>query len=197
MLERQSAITSGLARGGRRPKGVAGCRLGEVRGWSLLQVAGWPGSISEVERVVTGAFGVGVPPKVGVAAHSDDATLLRTGPEQIWIFGPGETLAQEAALRSQLNAATGVISSLSHSRTWMFLEGARARDVLAKGIAIDLSADVFAVNRFAMTGLDHTPVLLHRTGADRYEIIAMRTFALTVWDWLTDAALEFGYEMET
>jgi sarcosine oxidase gamma subunit len=32
---------------------------------------------------------------------------------------------------------------------------------------------------------------------DRFEIYAMRTFALTVWDWLADAALEFGYEVVT
>ena len=196
MLERTSAIASGLARGGFQPKGVAGCRLGEVRGWSLLQVAGFRGSIGQVERAVADAFGVGVPASVGIAAHADDATLLRTGPEQIWIIGPGESLAQEAKLRSTLTSDVGVLTSLSHSRTWMFLEGVSARDVLAKGIAIDLSADVFAVNQFALTGLDHTPILLHRTGPDRYEIFAMRTFALAVWDWLTDAALEFGYDVE-
>ena len=195
MLERTSAIASGLARGGRQPHGAAGCRLGEVRGWALLQVAGFPGAIGAVERVVADAFGVGVPAKVGVAAHADDATLLRTGPEQIWIIGPGDALAQQATLHSTLAADIGVLTSLSHSRTWMFLDGPRARDVLAKGIAIDLHPDVFAVNHFALTGLDHTPVLLHRTGAGRYEIFVMRTFALTVWDWLTDAALEYGYEV--
>ena len=37
--------------------------------------------------------------------------------------------------------------------------------------------------------------LVHRAGADRYELYAMRSFALSVWEWLIDAALEFGYDI--
>ena len=48
----------------------------------------------------------------------------------------------------------------------------------------------------ALTGIHHTPVLVHRTSEQRYEIYAMRTFALSVWEWLSDAALPFGYEIE-
>jgi heterotetrameric sarcosine oxidase gamma subunit len=42
-----------------------------------------------------------------------------------------------------------------------------------------------------MTGLHHTPVLLHCTAEQRFELYAMRTFAMNVWEWLEDAALEF------
>jgi sarcosine oxidase gamma subunit len=42
-----------------------------------------------------------------------------------------------------------------------------------------------------MTGIHHTPVLVHCTNENRFEIYALRTFALSVHDWLTDAALEF------
>jgi len=44
---------------------------------------------------------------------------------------------------------------------------------------------------FAMTGIHHTPVLVHCVSDNRFEIYALRTFALSVHDWLTDAALEF------
>ena len=43
----------------------------------------------------------------------------------------------------------------------------------------------------AMTGLHHTPVLLHCVSENRFELYAMRTFAFDVWEWLEDAALEF------
>ncbi len=195
MLERTSAIAAGLARGGRMPHGEAGCRLGEVRDWTLLQVAGFQGSFAAVEATVAAACGGSAPAKVGDTAQSGDLLLMRTGPEQLWLVGPGEVLAQESALRKGLDPTVGLLTPLSHSRSWMFIEGPRARDVLAKGIAIDLSADRFPVDAFALTGLDHTPILLHRSAADRYELWAMRSFALTVWDWLTDAALEFGYEV--
>jgi heterotetrameric sarcosine oxidase gamma subunit len=197
MLERNSAIASGLARGSRKPHGEAGCRLGEVRGWTLLQVAGFPGGFGAIETSIATHCGSAPPATIGPVVSSGDLLLLRTGPEQIWIVGPGGALAQEPALRADIDPAKVAFTPLSHSRTWMFIEGPRARDVLAKGIAIDLSKDRFPIDRFALTGLDHTPILLHRSAADRYEIWSMRTFALTVWDWLTDAALEYGYEVET
>ena len=194
MLERTSAIATGLARGGRNPHGQAGCRLGEVRDWALLQVAGSPGSFGEIEAIVAAHCGA-TAPTIGTAVRSGDAVLMRTGPEQIWIVGQGQTHPQESAIRAAIPPGVGTLTSLSHSRTRIFIDGPPARDILAKGIAIDLSADRFPVDCFAMTGLDHTPILLHRAAADRFEIYAMRTFALTVWDWLTDAALEFGYDV--
>ena len=195
MLERKSAIASGLARGSRPIRGQIEVRLGEIRGWSLLQLAGFPKGLGAVEQTLATVCGVAVPAEVGEVARSAGTLLMRTGPEQIWIVGSGEVFGGEQAIRSGVAPAAGVVTPLSHSRTRMVVEGTRAREVLAKGIAIDLLPDKFAVDRFAMTGLDHTPVVLHRAAGDRYEVYAMRTFALTVWDWLTDAALEFGYEV--
>ncbi len=85
------------------------------------------------------------------------------------------------------------IIDLSSSRTRLFIAGERATDVLLKGIPIDLALESFPIGAVALTGVHHTPILLHRTAADRFEIFAMRTFALTALEWLTDAALEFGY----
>jgi heterotetrameric sarcosine oxidase gamma subunit len=175
--------------------GVAGVRLGEVRGWSLLQVAGFARGMASVEHEVNVACSLASPSAIGMAVHAGDVTAFRTGPEQIWLVGMGERLAVEAAIRAAVLANSGVITSLSHSRARLFIEGARARDILAKEIAVDLDPGVFGVDQFALTGFDHTPVLLHRTAADRYEIYAMRTFALSVWDRLADAALEYGYEV--
>jgi methylglutamate dehydrogenase subunit D len=195
MLERRSAIASALARGGRQPNGQAGCRLGELRDWTLLQVAGFPETMAGVERALAAIYGLAPAPAIGEVTRNGVAQFWRTGPEQIWIIASGSAPDQDLVIRNGLVAAEGIVTLLSHSRTRMFLEGPRVRDVLAKGIAIDLHPDEFGIDRFAMTGLDHTPVILHRVAADRYEIYAMRTFALTVWDWLTDAALEYGYEI--
>jgi heterotetrameric sarcosine oxidase gamma subunit len=196
MLRRTSAIASGLARGGHQRQGVAGVRLGEVRDWSLLQVAGFAEHFGDVELAIALYCGAPAPATVGPVVCSGDLLLMRTGPEQIWIIGPGAALNAEPPLRAAIAPGTGVLTPLSHSRSWLYIEGPRARDVLAKGIAIDLAPDRFGIDHFAMTGLDHTPILLYRSAEDRYEIWAMRTFALTVWDWLADAALEFGYEVD-
>jgi heterotetrameric sarcosine oxidase gamma subunit len=98
-------------------------------------------------------------------------------------------------LRRVIPPAVGAVTSLSHSRTRIVIEGACAHDVLQKGIPLDFDPDAFRVDQAALSGLHHTPILIHRAGAGRYEIYAMRSFALSVWEWLTDAALEFGYDV--
>ena len=160
-----------------------------------LQVAGFASTRTRLDEAVSAVCGAPVPGRIGSVVRAGALVLMRTGPEQIWIIGPGDRLPVESVLRGDIAPGNGGVISLSHSRTRLFADGPRSRDVLAKGFAVDLHPDVFAVDQFAMTGLDHTPILLHRVSASRYELFAMRTFALTVWDWLTDAALEYGYEV--
>jgi sarcosine oxidase gamma subunit len=44
---------------------------------------------------------------------------------------------------------------------------------------------------FAQTGIHHVGGLIERNAADDYSFVALRTFALTVWDALTDVAYPF------
>ena len=108
-------------------------------------------------------------------------------------------LAALATLGDELAAAIpaheGVVIDLSSSRTRIVLDGVAAVAVLKKGIAIDLGEQEFPPGAAAMTGLHHVPILVHRTGRERFELLAPRTFALTIFEWVEDAALEFGYEI--
>ena len=72
------------------------------------------------------------------------------------------------------------------------LKGAPAREVLAKLMPVDFHPAVFTPGTFALTGLHHTPVTVHCTGDDSFDIYAMRTFALNVWEVVTDAARAFA-----
>jgi sarcosine oxidase subunit gamma len=195
MLRRQSALAEALRRGGRDGSGNARrLRLGEIRGWSLVQVAAFAATLAELERIVQPLLGADLPTRVGEAVAAGGRVLLKTGAAQFWIVGPdGDTLATD--LQAAVAPTIGAVTPLSHSRTRMFLEGTAARDVLAKGIPLDFHPEVFRVGHFALTGLHHTPVLVHRSGENRYELYAMRTFAQSVWDWLADAALPFGYDI--
>ena len=172
MLDRRSALASV------NPYTSLVLQIGEARGFSLLQVAG----SSKALTPITGKL----PSKVGVALHSDGRTLMRTGANQFWIVG-SETDDLATKLRD-----LAILTPLSHSRTRIFIEGAPARDVLAKGIPLDFHISAFKPSMFAMTGIHHTPVLVHCISDNRFEIYALRTFAVSVWDWLTDAALEFA-----
>jgi methylglutamate dehydrogenase subunit D len=197
MLERQSALAEALGKTGQSGTGGARrLRLGEVRNWTLVQTAAFPSTLADLELSVSAALGVGaLPAHIGHAVEAGPRRILKTGPEQFWILAPAtDTLA--ARLQEVVTPAMGAVTPLSHSRSRIFVEGAEAAEVLAKGIPLDFHPTVFAVGQFALTGLHHTPVLVHRTAETRYEIYAMRTFALSVWEWLTDAALPFGYDVE-
>ena len=195
MLERQSAIAYALAKGGH--DGADGQRrltLGEQRGWSLIQLAAFATTLAQLEQAAAPLLGAALPTRVGEAIGAGQRQLLKTGPEQFWILGPAtDDLA--ARLQAAVDPSTGAVTPLSHSRTRIIVEGAPARELLIQGIPLDLHSDVFRLGQFALTGLHHTPVLLLRSAQDRYEIFAMRTFALSVWEWLTDAALPWGYEV--
>jgi methylglutamate dehydrogenase subunit D len=195
-LPRQSALAAALEQPGRAgSNGAAALRMGEVRGWTLVQVAVFASTAAELERSLGAAPGVpALPEKIGRIAEAGAGRIFRTGPEQFWVIAPAtDNLA--ARLQDVVPPAMGAVTSLSHSRTRIFIEGEPVREVLARSIPLDFHPSVFAIGQFALTGIHHTPVLVHRTGEQRYEIYAMRTFALSVWEWLADAALPFGYEV--
>jgi sarcosine oxidase subunit gamma len=195
MAERRSALAAALARGGRDgADGARRLRLGEIRGWSLVQVAAFPARRAEVERALLPLVGGRLPQRVDEVIDAAGLRLMRIGPEQIWIIGhDGSGL--ERQLHQAVAAGAGAVTPLSHSRTRISIEGDAAGAVLMKGVPLDFHPDAFRVDQAALTGLHHTPVLIHRAGTGRFEIYAMRSFAESVWAWLADAALEFGYEV--
>ena len=175
MLERRSALASAS------PFSWAALTLGDVRGFTLTQIAVFDKASEAVIAGVTGAL----PQENTLAIESNGRTIFRTGPHAFWCVGPDEDdLAQR--LRG-----SAIVTPLSHSRTRISVEGSAARAVLLKGIPLDLHESVFTPGKFAMTGLHHTPVLLHCVSPNRFELYAMRTFALNLWEWLEDAGLEF------
>lgn len=169
----------------------AAVRIGEVFGWSLIQLAAFAATRTAAEKAMTSVLGKKPPGTIGKTAAAGDTLLFRTGPEQVWLLGGAASdLAEKLA--AVIGPEYGAITDLSHSRCRIFLEGPKAREVLAKGIPLDLDPTHFRAGQFALTGLHHTPVLLYRSDADRYEIWPMRTFARSIWDWLADAALPYA-----
>lgn len=194
MFERQSALAGVLEHGGR--DGAGGqrrLRLGEARGWRLVQAAAFPATAAEFVCAVQTGIGVGLPDRVGRAVTSGGRTVMRIGPEHFWIISnDGEDLMPR--LQSIVAPAVGAATSLSHARTCIVIEGSAARDLLS-GIALDFNPVHFPRDCFALTALHHNPVLIHRSGENRYDLYALRTFGLSTWEWLTDAALPLGYDV--
>jgi len=180
MFERRSALAGALHSSKPGPTPLT---IGEVRGWQLWQVTAQAGNEAAMQGSLADAVGP-LPPKVGLATQSNGRTIMLVGPAQYLLSGGPVSVPD----------AEGAVVDLTHARTRLYVEGEMAAEVLCRGAPIDFHDGAFPVGSFAQTGIHHTPVLIHRVDAQRYEIDALRTFALTLWHWLEDACLPFGYE---
>ena len=181
MFERRSALAGALH--GSKP-GPSPLIIGELRDWQLWQVTSQTGSEAAMQASLAAQVGA-LPAKVGLATRSQDRTIMLVGPAQYLLSGGAVTVPD----------AEGAVVNLTHARTRLYIEGAMSSEVLCRGAPLDFHDSAFPVGAFAQTGIHHTPVLIHRVAAQRYEIDALRTFALTLWHWLEDACLPFGYEV--
>ena len=187
MLKRVSALASAITFTGN------GLNISEAPDFTLTQYAG-------AEKELKKALGK-IPARVGVVQDS----LLRISPNQVFAIhsldrhsreGGNPTPLTKPKLDSRLRGNDDVvgvyITHLSSSRTRIVVDGENARAVLAKLSAIDFHPKQFKADTFVQTGIHHTPVLIHCLEGNAFQIYAMRTFALSVWEAVTDAALEFS-----
>ena len=104
-----------------------------------------------------------------------------------------DTLARDLAQRLEGLAS---ISDQSGGRTVLRISGPRARDVLAKGLPIDLDPRGFPLGSAATSTISLMGVQLWQTGDPQsYDIAIFRSVSQSFWRWLTASAAEFGYEV--
>jgi sarcosine oxidase subunit gamma len=143
---------------------------------------------------VKSATGVDLPVKANTVNGSGANRILWLGPDEWWLVAPGE---QRVALIEQLRQVfsgqhTAVID-VSESRTVIGLTGSSARDLLARGVSLDLHPRVFGPGQCAQTGMSKSNVLLHQTGDEpSYEIYILKSFADYLWRWMSLTAEDFG-----
>ena len=82
---------------------------------------------------------------------------------------------------------------VSGQRTTLRLSGSHARDVLAKGCALDLHPKVFGVGSAAQTMLGQAGIVLLALddGACDFLVLVRSSFARYVVAWLLDAMAEY------
>lgn len=161
MLEARSPLA------GHAPLEFAGITLREAPGFMLIQYAG---SDRQLER------DLGIVPAFGRVEKAEGRTFIRVAPKQVWVIG------------KEIEARQCHATPLSSGRTRFELTGEKARALLAAVAAVDFSREAFKTGAVAMTGIHHTPVLILCTGPESFHIYAMRSFALSVWETLVDAA---------
>ena len=118
------------------------------------------------------------------------------GPDQYFVTAEGRG---EGALCAQVKALLGgggSVSDQSHGRVVIRIAGPQARALLAKGTPVDLYPDEFPVGKSALTQMAHAGVHVTRVADDAYDLSVFRGFAESFWEWITEQAEEFGYQVK-
>lgn len=127
---------------------------------------------------------------------------LSPEPHRVFWLGPDEWLIVTAAervteLAARLADATAMhhaaVNDIRGGQVALTMTGAGARDILAKGCALDLHASVFAAGSCAQTGLAKANVLLAcLDDAPTFMIVVRRSFSDYLCHWLAHAGKNNG-----
>jgi sarcosine oxidase subunit gamma len=188
---------AGIAVPGRfgKPDGEPSVMIGELSGLGLATVASRQGQDAALKSAVLQAYGVQLPESSRVAQGSA-VSFIGYGLGQR--LAVSESLAHEALAGdlSQRLAGLASISDQSGGRTVLRVSGPRARDVLAKGLPVDLDPRAFPLGSAAASIIGHMGVQLWQVDDTRsYDIAVFRSLSQSFWRWLTASAAEFGYEV--
>jgi sarcosine oxidase subunit gamma len=165
-----------------------GVTLKPLRPRAMLNVRGDPRDAS-----------VAVSERLGVALPLDPNTAAGMGETRALWLGPDEWLLVSAAGVFSIPAAADGVTfvDVSHGRAVVRLSGPHVRDALAKGCGLDLHAGVFAPDRCAQTALGRVSVILDHVQPGVFDLYCSRSYAGSVWHWLTAACAEYGCRVET
>jgi sarcosine oxidase subunit gamma len=196
-LRAKSAL-AGVAVPGRygRSYGEPGIVISERIGLGLATVAARRGKADALSEAVANTYGVDLPTSSRVIQGSQ-VSFIGYGPGQ-WL-AVSASLANEALARELSAKLAGLasISDQSGGRTVLRISGPHARDVLAKGLPIDLDPRAFPLGSAATSAISHMGVQLWQLDDTRsYDLAIFRSVSESFWSWLTASAAEFGYVVE-
>lgn len=176
--------------------GENGVTVAERTGMSLCNVLARKGAQARLTDRVRQAHGIELPREPRYTS-AGSVGFVWAGPSQ-WLAFDRSAVPHsfEPRLRATLAGMASVMDQ-SDGRTVVRVRGPRARDALAKGVLIDLHPSVFQPGHAAVTTVAHIGVHMWQLdAAPTYELAMFRSFAVSFWEWLVDAAAEFGVSVQ-
>jgi methylglutamate dehydrogenase subunit D len=178
-----------------RAQTPAGLTVSELTHFNLATVIARKGQSSAASQAAQVAYGASLPMR----------PVITSGSEMTFVWsGPGQWLALSAALpgdtENRLGTTLGAHASIfdqGGSRNLLQLSGPRVRDVLAKGMSVDLHPRVFKTGDVAVTMASHLAVHLWQVDdLPVYRLLVVRTYFESLWRWLASSAAEYGCDVQ-
>jgi sarcosine oxidase subunit gamma len=153
----------------------------------MLAIKGALGD-SDLRSVIAGATGAEPPAALGVA-RSDTATLLWMAPDELLALAdPRDGDVVLDGLRSGGADLHMLVKDVSDMRAGFVVEGAAARDVLARLTPADVSPAALPPGRVRRTRLGQVAAALWLPEEGQADVLCFRSVADYVRDLLEDAA---------
>ncbi len=150
------------------------------------------GKAEDLQRQVENCLGIKLP-STAKRAENGNLSLTWAGPGRWLAATSAETpVSLVAKLRDFLPGLVSVIDQ-SDGLSVFRLSGPRSRDMLAKGVPIDLDPLAFSPGDTAMTLVGHINVHLWQLDTEpTYEFAVFRSLAASLCEWLLHASATFG-----
>ncbi len=175
-------------------KGVPGVTLSVRHPLSIVTIIARKGQSAALAKAIEAAYKCPLP-GVGESTGKGAIAFHWCGAEQYYAVAEGKADGEfYRDLKARLEGLASC-SDQSHGRIILRVAGPKARALLAKGTPVDLHPSVFGPGRSAVTQMAHVGVHLAQTGKDEFELSVFRGFSENFWEWLTEQAEEFGYQV--
>lgn len=167
----------------------------ERKGLAIASVLARKGQSAALAATVKEQFDINLP--LGPHGSGSDATsFLGTGPGRWLVTHDAGARGFVDRLAQQLEGLASVVDQ-SDGVGVLRLSGPALLDVLAKGVAIDLSASAFAAGSVAVTQIAHMGVTLWKVDeAPTIHIAVARSMAGSFLHWLEASAAVEGFVVE-
>jgi heterotetrameric sarcosine oxidase gamma subunit len=186
-----SALQHVLRPGRGGEAGAAGITIAERCDLSIVQIGTIPGVAND--RVAIEAVVGTTLPDAGKSTAVGARAVVWVGPGRWLVVEPGR--GDLAAVLEQAAHGTAAITDLSHSRTVLRLSGAKVRDALAQGCAVDLYPRAAKAGDCFVTAVARHSAVLHVVDDATMDVYVYRSFGQDLYEWLIEAAAPYGYEV--
>lgn len=172
-----------------------GVTLRVITGRDVVRISPFAGQRNPASAALRKVCNMALP-AVGKSSAKAGIVVAWTALEAWVVMAPGEGRgALYGKLERALKTSCAVVDH-THGVVGILVSGPRSRDLLAKGCSIDLEPSLFAVRACAATQMEHMGVHLRRAGEDDYELLVPTSQCGSFWHFLTEMALEFGFEVQ-
>lgn len=188
---------AGIAKPGRygRAEGPPGLVATIVEERVLAAIAAFAGREADVCTAIVEVLGM-APVDRPMALRHGSCTVIGRGPGRWLAIGDGATARGLPERLRQALVGLAAVTDQSDALMSLRLSGPHLRDVLAKGVAVDLDPATFPPGAVASTLVAYVPMtLVAHEAAATIDLMFPRSLAGSAWRWLQTSAAAHGCEL--